>query len=248
MKTWIVIPCYNEAQRLADASVEVLAQASDVNVILVDDGSSDHTWAHFEGIKVRLRDRVETLRMERNVGKAEAVRRGMRHAIGLGAELTGYLDADFATPAAEMLRLITHMGQCDVRVMFGSRWLHMGARIERSAFRHYSGRVFATIASGILGMPVYDTQCGAKLFRVTETFEAAVEERFHSRWAFDVELLGRLREGSGDTQGYALTDFVEVPLDTWIDVAGSKIGFFDMLRATLELFTIGNALKRLRQQ
>lgn len=247
MKTWIVIPCYNEAERLDEISVEALTGASDVNLVLVDDGSRDHTWAHFEGIKVRLRDRVETVRMEHNVGKAEAVRRGMSRAIVMGADVTGYLDADFATPANEMLRLVAHMADCPARVILGSRWLHMGAHIERSAFRHYSGRIFATIASNILRMPVYDTQCGAKLFRVTDTFRASLETPFRSRWAFDVELLGRLREGAGILGGYDLDDFLEVPLLTWIDIEGSKIGFADMVRATLELFAIGNALKRLRQ-
>ena len=199
-----------------------------------------------EGLKVRLRDRVETLRMDRNVGKAEAVRQGMLRAIELGAEVTGYLDADFATPASEMLRLLKRLEASGVQVLFGSRWMHMGARIERSAFRHYAGRVFATIASNILDMPVYDTQCGAKLFRVTPTFKAALVESFHSRWAFDVELLGRLKEGVGETEGYDLEDFVEEPLTTWVDVEGSKINKLAMVRATLELISIGRRLKQLQ--
>ena len=246
MKTWIVIPCYNEAERLDDAAIRQLVSEPGVNVVLVDDGSTDQTWAHMEGLMVRIRDRVETLRMERNVGKAEAVRQGMLRAIELGAEITGYLDADFATPASEMLRLLKRLENSEAQVLFGSRWMHMGARIERSPFRHYAGRVFATIASNILDMPVYDTQCGAKLFRVTPTFKAALVEPFHSRWAFDVELLGRLKEGVEGTEGYDLDSFLEEPLATWIDVEGSKKSKLVMVRATLELLSISGRLKQLR--
>lgn len=248
MKTWIVIPCYNEAERLDDEAIVKLVSEPDVGVVLVDDGSTDHTWAHMEGLMVRLRDQVETMRMDRNVGKAEAVRQGLLRAIELGAEITGYLDADFATPASEMLRLLKRLESSSAQVLFGSRWMHMGANIERSPFRHYAGRVFATIASNILDMPVYDTQCGAKLFRVTPTFKAALVEPFHSRWAFDVELLGRLKEGVDGAEGYDLEAFSEEPLATWIDVEGSKINKLAMVRATLELLSIGRRLKHLRPQ
>ena len=248
MNTWIVVPCYNEAGRLDTAAIESLVTAADLGVILVDDSSSDHTWAVFEGLKVQLREKVEMIRMARNVGKAEAVRQGMHHAVDLGARMTGYLDADFATPAQEMLRMVRAMDRQQFKVMFGARWLHLGARIERSPFRHYAGRVFATLASIILAMPVYDTQCGAKLFLVTDTLRAAINQPFHSRWAFDVELLGRLRAGVADTHGYDLEDFAELPLNTWIDVKGSKIGVFDMVRATLDLLIIARALKVLRDE
>lgn len=248
MKISVVIPCFNEAQRLDANAIEELISADDVDVILVDDGSTDETWQHLEAIQHQHPGRVECLKMHRNVGKAESVRHGMNHAVSRGADVTGYTDADFATPPAEMLRLIGEIrGNRNVKVLFGSRWLHMGSTIQRSPIRHYTGRVFATFASMVLRMPVYDTQCGAKLFRVSDSFHTALGEPFLSRWAFDVELIGRLREGVGNLPGYGLSEFVEVPLNTWIDVGGSKIGPVDMIRATLELLVISSALKRLRQ-
>jgi dolichyl-phosphate beta-glucosyltransferase len=248
LKISVVIPCFNEAERLDANAVEELISADDVDVILVDDGSTDGTWQHLEAIQRRHPGRVECLKMHRNVGKAESVRHGMNHAVARGADVTGYTDADFATPPAEMLRLIGEIRRTPaIKVLFGSRWLHMGSTIQRSRIRHYTGRVFATFASMVLRMPVYDTQCGAKLFRVSDSFRTALVAPFLSRWAFDVELIGRLREGVGHLPGYGLSEFVEVPLNTWIDVGGSKIGPFDMIRATLELLVISSALKRLRQ-
>lgn len=249
MKTWIIIPCYNEAGRLDTSQIEALLASPDVNLVLVNDGSTDDTRALLESIREAHPGRVELLRMIRNMGKAEAVRRGMAHAIGMDADLTGYLDADFATPANEMLRLVEiAVTSPDCKALLGSRWLHLGAHIERSAIRHYTGRAFATLASMILKMPVYDTQCGAKLFRVTDTLVAAIGEPFFSRWAFDVELIGRLRAGVAPAQGYENGAFEEVSLNTWIDVQGSKIGPVDMIRATLELFVIASQLHRLQRE
>lgn len=247
MKVRIVVPCFNEGGRLDDANFGALFADPDVGVVCVDDGSTDDTWSRLEAIAARHPGRVELLRMPGNVGKGESVRRGMRHAAELGAAISGFTDADFSTPSVEMLRLVKEIQKNDTtKALFGSRWLHLGTDIRRSALRHYTGRVFATFASMVLEMPVYDTQCGAKLFRVTETLIAALDEPFLSRWAFDVELIGRLREGSKDAPGYALEAFVEVPLQIWADVRGSKIGLPDMIGATLDLIPIYRELRRLR--
>lgn len=235
--TAVVIPCYNEAGRFDTAQVDELIEA-DLGVILVDDGSTDRTPKIIEEVCARHKGKVESLHMIRNVGKAEAVRRGMNHAHALGAEVTGYLDGDFATPASEMVRLVELLeSDSSIKVLLGSRWLHLGSRIKRSNLRHYCGRVFATFASMTLKMPVYDTQCGAKLFRITETLLRAIDDPFDSTWAFDVELLARLEDGMGGAP-YDMDDFVEVPLEVWSDVPGSKINLVGMIRATLELFPI----------
>jgi hypothetical protein len=67
----------------------------------------------------------------------------------------------------------------------------LGRDIRRSAFRHYAGRLFATFASLQLRLPVYDTQCGAKIFRATPEVVALFGRPFRLRWCFDVEVLSR---------------------------------------------------------
>jgi glycosyltransferase involved in cell wall biosynthesis len=233
----IVIPCYNEAARFQPAEAERLLENPGIKLILVNDGSTDNTAAVLQRFAEQHGARVTSLDLAQNQGKAEAVRRGLQLAMSEGAEVTGYLDADFATPASEMLRLLSRQEATNAQVVLGARWLHLGAEIQRNSWRHYGGRVFATLASQVLGLKVYDTQCGAKLFRVTPLLEAALEDQFASPWAFDVELLGRL------AQGYAVSDFLEVPLQQWVDVAGSKITLPDMIRATLSLGQIHRSLK-----
>jgi dolichyl-phosphate beta-glucosyltransferase len=131
-----------------------------------------------------------------------------------------------------------------VDVVMGSRMARAGATIRRSLFRHMTGRVFATAASLILREPFYDTQCGAKLFRDTPALREALAMPFLSRWAFDVELLGRLL---GAREPLPFTAFVEVPLRVWEDVGGSKLSGAGMARAALDLLRIDRALSLRRR-
>ena len=241
--TWLVIPCFNEVARLAGQNIAELVANDNVGVVLVDDGSDDGTWELMFNIQ-NASAGVDVLVLQQNMGKAEAVRRGMNHALALGAKVVGYLDADFATPAKDMLALLNKLEANDVKVCLGSRWLHLGAKIDRTAFRHYGGRVFATIASSVLKLNIYDTQCGAKAFCVSEVLVRSISEPFLSRWAFDVELIGRLLNDASEDARYTEQDFIEIPLQTWRDIRGSKIRIADMVTATFELLLISRALKR----
>ncbi|HAK52084.1 MAG TPA: family 2 glycosyl transferase, partial [Gammaproteobacteria bacterium] len=232
MPAGIVIPCYNEGARLDESEVRKLVEAN-VDVYLMDDGSTDDTLNVLKGLEVSCPDNVSVISFVENVGKGEAVRHGLLRAIEAGSSPVGYLDADFATSADEMSRLIARFSEEGVNVLLGSRWLHLGAEIKRNAVRHYLGRVFATFTSMILRMPVYDTQCGAKLFATSEVLANSLAAPFISRWAFDVELLGRMKK-----YGYSNDDFYEEPLQRWIDVAGSKVKLTDMLKVAVDLFRL----------
>ncbi len=243
MTTTIVIPCFNEDDRLIVSSVGTLLEDEGVRLVLVNDGSTDSTWARLNSLLQSYPSRIELLNLLDNVGKGEAVRRGMRTAIANQSLEVGYLDADFATPASEMLRLISVLRAMPAsKVVMGARWLHLGARIKRSTIRHYAGRIFATLASNVLRMPIYDTQCGAKVFRVTDRLTRALETPFVSRWIFDVELIARLiQSADGATNAdkpYENEDFLEIPLDQWTDVRGSKLRLIDALRAGFEVIAL----------
>lgn len=237
----LVVPCCNEQHRLNRSEIDALADGAAVMVILVDDGSTDATLPLLRSIAAsRAGGSVEVLALERNVGKGEAVRAGMRAALRSNPVWVGYLDADFATPATEMLRLIdVARSSSTVNAVLGSRVAMLGRQITRTPFRHYTGRVFATVASNVLGLVVYDTQCGAKLFRAGHVLDRALAEPFRSRWAFDVELLGRLIR-----HGFAATTFREEPLEIWHDRPGSKRSVRSSLHATATLWTVRRNLRR----
>jgi hypothetical protein len=161
--------------------------------------------------------------------------------------VVGYLDADLSTPPAQIEDLYTALGRPGVQVATGARVGMLGYDIERSALRHYLGRVFASAASIILQARVYDTQCGAKLFRANAALSEALAVPFLSRWAFDVELLGRLLIGTADVPALPLNAIVEVPLPVWHDVEGSKLRLSGMARTLGDLARVAADLTSRRR-
>jgi dolichyl-phosphate beta-glucosyltransferase len=239
----IVVPCYNEADRLdGNAFLTYLAGHRDASVVFVNDGSVDGTLALLQRLQRESPEQIEVVDKKQNGGKAEAVRDGMLYALGQGrAEYVGFWDADLATPLAAIQDLMEVFHQHpEIEVVFGSRVKLLGRKIERRSIRHYLGRVFATCASLVLNLPVYDTQCGAKFFRVTPTLPHVLQEPFYSRWIFDVEMIARFLQAYGAEGKDARGLFYEFPLNYWKDVAGSKVRPSDFLKAGRELMVIRN--------
>jgi glycosyltransferase involved in cell wall biosynthesis len=237
----VVIPCYDEASRLPTARFkDFLREHPEVSFVFVDDGSRDDTLAVLRSLERVDPERVGVLALPENVGKAEAVRRGILRALQDDVEAVGFWDADLATPLSAILdfrRLLEE--RPGLEVVIGSRVVLLGRRIERRALRHYLGRAAATAIAIALGLRVYDTQCGAKLFRAGPTARELFREPFVARWAFDVEILARLiRARRGSSLPPAAEVVCEVPLAEWVDVGGSKVRPLDYLRAGVDLLRI----------
>jgi dolichyl-phosphate beta-glucosyltransferase len=241
----LVVPCYEEAHRLDGDAMRALVDTADVRLILVDDGSTDGTLERLTALAASRPDVVTVLTRAANSGKGEAVRTGLLAALDSGAPLVGYFDADLAAPVSEIARLVEIAdGRPDRDVVLGARVALLGHRIHRSALRHYLGRIFATASSLTLGLQVYDTQCGAKVFRATPALRAALEDPFRSRWAFDVELLSRLTLGNGAAPPVRAEAMLEVPLGQWSDVGGSKLGPREGVTAVADLARIAADRRR----
>jgi glycosyltransferase involved in cell wall biosynthesis len=239
----LVIPCYNEAQRLDGAEiVSYLNRRPSLRVCLVDDGSTDNTRQVIEALRRERPRQIDVLGLAKNSGKAEAVRRGVQHvAATTDVPLIGYWDADLSTPFAELERLLRALESSDVCVLaIGSRWKHLGAHIDRRALRHVLGRLFAIATSWLLEMPVYDSQCGAKVFRA-RLVPILFGQPFISPWLFDVELLARLKNHLGTD--LALRAVSEVPLAAWIEVGGSKLRPSSMARVPRDLWKIAKTYR-----
>jgi dolichyl-phosphate beta-glucosyltransferase len=238
-KTIIIVPCFNEARRLRlDQFHEYLSRSPEVGILFVNDGSRDETAAVIRKFQSETGLRIDLLDNTQNRGKAEAVRQGMLHALAREIRYVGFWDADLATPLnaiSEFVELLE--ARPEIQMVFGARVKLLGRDIERRAIRHYLGRVFATCASIVLRLPVYDTQCGAKIFRVTRLLPKLLEQPFRSRWIFDVEIIARFVLATGD-QALASRSIYEYPLRNWVDVAGSKVRPKDFGRAFLELMAI----------
>ena len=238
----VIVPCYNEEKRLEKKKfIDFAKHAGSFQFLFVDDGSRDGTYSVLAGMQKELPEKMDVLKLEKNSGKAEAVRRGFIKAIQSSkANLIAFWDADLATPLEALPNFSALFHQRPhVEMVFGSRVKLLGRHIERRAIRHYLGRVFATAASMVLNLSVYDTQCGAKMFRRTETLAKLFQEKFHSKWIFDVEIIARyLKLKKGWTQDEMESTICEFPLPEWRDVRGSKVRPFDFMKAFVELLII----------
>lgn len=243
----VVVPCYNEEQRLDTAAFRSFDRDRlGLRFCFVNDGSRDGTLALLQRLVAETPCLGFVLDLGTNHGKAEAVRRGLLAALDTGAPHAGFWDADLATPLDELPRFEAVLDERpEVEVVLGSRVRLLGRHIERRAARHYLGRVFATGASLTLGLAVYDTQCGAKIFRSTPRLRALLAEPFLTRWVFDVEILARYQRSLRGERGLTAAERIyELPLRRWTDVPGSKVRAWDFVRSGAELFRIWSAYVR----
>lgn len=239
-KTAIIVPCYNESMRfIGQEFIDYAKDNKEVYFIFVDDGSTDDTK---EKISVLCRsnpEQIMCLSLQKNHGKAEAVRHGFLQAIEMDFANIGFWDADLSTPLRFINRFCELLDNHGITGVMGSRVKLLGRRIERRALRHYVGRVFATLASLVLGIAVYDTQCGAKVFAVNNDLKRVFSKPFRVKWTFDVEILARYKLIYKDIQPNIVENtFVEYPLEQWIHVSGSKVRTRDFMVAVVELIKI----------
>lgn len=238
MKTVIVIPCYNEEKRLATEQLQsFLSLHAGIHIIFVNDGSTDQTSSILKNLTEKTAGQAQLVDLAQNVGKAEAVRQGLRSAWERKEfDLIGFWDADFSTPL-EDIEIFCKCFELNPNrlAVVGSRIKKLGNPVYRKTLRHYFGRVFATCASIILNLPVYDTQCGAKIFRA-ETIPFICEAPFRSRWFFDIEVFFRIKKGF--PKAYEELRVYECPVTTWEDVGDSRLTFKDFLKTPLELIKI----------
>jgi dolichyl-phosphate beta-glucosyltransferase len=241
VRVTVVVPCYNEEHRLpAEVFRRFSLDGVRIEFLFVNDGSSDGTLALIEKIRGEDPSRFAVLNLEKNSGKAEAVRSGIIHAMQSSPDIAGFWDADLATPLTEIpLFLDVFERDPAIDMVIAARVRLLGRHISRRASRHYFGRFGATLISQTLGLAVYDTQCGAKLFRVNDTLREIFATPFLSRWIFDVEIIARLVKLRG--RDAAARSIYELPIREWHDVRGSKVKSGDFVRALRDLWRIRRA-------
>lgn len=240
-ETILVVPCYNEAKRLNVARFQAfVADHADVRFLFVNDGSTDDTARVLHLLCEPRPDSLQFLEMPQNSGKAEAVRVGILKALQSRPAIVGFWDADLSTPLEELDGMLAIFHQRpEIEMVFGARVNLLGRQVRRKLSRHYIGRIFATVVARTLGLGIYDTQCGAKLFRVNDRLPELFREPFISKWIFDVEIIARAihqRRAAGLPP--VAECICEQPLMKWYDVEGSKIRLREFFVVGSDFFQI----------
>jgi dolichyl-phosphate beta-glucosyltransferase len=209
----IVLPAYNERERIAGTLDGILAHATrrgwNVEVIVVNDGSNDGT-AEIVCEYVRKHPALRLLENPGNRGKGYSVRNGMLHARG---DILLFSDADLSSPIGEADKLFAAIVK-GADIAIGSRWLDPQLQIRRQPlYRQLFGRIFNLALRIILGLQFTDTQCGFKAF-TRRSAQAIFPLQKIERWGFDPELLYLARKF-----GFAVS---EVPV-AWSHREGTRI-------------------------
>jgi dolichyl-phosphate beta-glucosyltransferase len=225
----IVIPAYNEGQRITATLDKVLAWTSaqrwSVEIVVVNDGSRDNT-ADIVRQYVAAHPQVRLIENPGNRGKGYSVRNGMMNARG---ELLLFSDADLSSPISEAPRLFDALA-AGADVAIGSRWLQSELQTERQpVYRQLFGRVFNLFLRIVLGISFKDTQCGFKAFR-RGAADALFPRQHIERWAFDPELLFLARRFGFKS--------VEIGVE-WAHDERTKMSYFrDGMRMVWEILTV----------
>lgn len=236
----IIIPCYNEGSMLELGVFRAfLAKHVNVSLCFVNDGSTDNTLSVLNGLKS---ERVNIINLEKNQGKAEAVRAGINTILKEDKyNYIAYLDADLSTPLSEIFYLVEALeADPNLEMVFGSRILKVGSKIDRKWSRFLIGRVIATFISRALKLKVYDTQCGAKVFN-SELAQEVFKEPFISSWLFDVEIMFRVLKLFGRSDGEL--KMKEIPLNIWEEKGNSKLKWTYGFKVFFDLYKIKKQYK-----
>lgn len=215
----IVIPAFDESERLGDSVRKVLTFIQDeklnAELIIVDDGSRDNTaevgkktCAEFPNLSTNV------IRYEQNRGKGFAVKTGLLAAQG---DVALFSDADLSTPISELYKLVKPIQDTEYDVTFGSRALDRSLIGTHQPWRReQGGKVFNLIVRTLTGLPFWDTQCGFKAFNM-QKFRPLLQLMKIDRFGFDVEFLY--------VANYKGLRLKEIPV-RWDHCEGTKISVF----------------------
>jgi CheY-like chemotaxis protein len=225
----VVIPCYNEEERLLGAEFkEFVHKNLGYHLCFVNDGSKDNTLRVLEELRKGNEDRISIYNCEKNGGKAEAVRLGVLHLAKQNQyNFIGFLDADLSTNFDDFKVLANEISNSNFQIVSGSRMARMGADIAKESARAIISKTVNFIIRKTLGMNFKDTQCGAKIM-TREIIEKTFQKKFLTKWLFDVEIFMRMKKVYGTQVAQSL--ICEKPLNRWVHMDGSKLSLKDSFK------------------
>lgn len=231
MRILLLIPIYNEEKRL---NLDLLKDFhSSCDLCFLDDGSTDGTSELIQKF-IDTHSKATILKSARNQGKGNILNWGYNLLKSTGKlqkyDYIGYWDADLSVPFENLQEMLKFLRQNkNVSALFGSRRITNVTVVQHNFFRRFLSAGYSYFSKLILGHPLKDSKCGAKIF-TREAASIAFGGMFINSWIFDLEIFFRLKQA-----GLMVDEF---PLLRWNYMRGSKLTFSDIFIAFMGLFQL----------
>lgn len=183
MKTFVVIPTFDEKDNVAPMSAAVLAQDPDIEILFVDDNSPDGTGDAIEALRDGEK-RIHCLHRAGKEGLGRAYVAGFRHALGLGAERIVQMDCDFSHDPKDLPRLLA----ADADLAIGSRYVPGGDTPGWPFKRRLISRAGGMFIRTVTGMPLKDPTGGFKCWRASTLAAIDFETVESAGYSFQLEM------------------------------------------------------------
>jgi len=213
----LIIPFYNEEKRFQTDKFHSLLAGEEFDILFINDGSIDSVPEQIRLQFISKYSNAKLIDLIRNLGKSEALRRGLIYAVERNYHRVGFTDFDLSTPPSEISRLMKMCENIEIGTtsIFGVRNIEFSSNIRTSYFRRRQGRLFQKIVNFVFGFGFQDLQCGMKIFPVSVLSTELLSEPFINQWLFELELLLRLPD--------ACIDIAETNLNEWNHFKESKV-------------------------
>jgi dolichyl-phosphate beta-glucosyltransferase len=236
MKISLVIPAFNEEQRIQPflhSIVNYLRQhpAALQEIIVVDDGSSDNTFARVKKFESSL-PQLKVVRLTTNVGKGAAIQQGVNRATG---NYIIFMDADGATAITELPKMVAALAQAPVAI--GNRWLPGAQSARHSLIRQFAGWTYRTYMR-LFGLGAIDTMCGFKGYHANVA-HTLFNNLLEKRWLFDTEVAYKAVQAGLPIENFPIA---------WESKDGSKLSLRDQLIIAFQIWPLINRIKQQQRQ
>ncbi|PIP81746.1 MAG: glycosyltransferase [Elusimicrobia bacterium CG_4_9_14_3_um_filter_62_55] len=219
-KLSVVVPVYNEEENLADLGKEIREAlvSIDYEVILVDDGSTDRSFAEIETLG-RLDPRFKAVRLGTNFGQTAAMAAGIDHAAG---QVLAFLDSDLQNDPRDIPGMLVKLDE-------GEGWDVVSGWRKRRQDKWFTRRLPSQIANAIIsrttGVTLHDYGCTLKIYRAD--------------FIKNLRLYGEMHRFIPALAGFLGARIVEVPVNHRPRTRGvSKYGLIRIFKVVLDLHTV----------
>lgn len=233
----LIVPYFNESHRLDAQKLKDFLRALGMDIIFIDDGSTDNTRDEIDLIigvihQTQGKYQARNLNLKQNRGKTNAIRSGILHAHELGYSHVAITDIDLPVHHKDIRLAVAIAYQEDAAIISGARIRLSGSDVKRSALRHWIGRIIATGIWKFFHVDSYDIQSPCKVYNLNLIIQE-LQSPFKTKWFGDVELILRLK---GKNQKFL--EVHEFPLNYWRDVPEGNLGMKSALKVLLDLMKL----------